>query len=403
MINIAILGLGTVGTGVYEILKKRKEKLKKNIGRDIKIKRILVKNIKKNRDIKVEDGVLTTDFKGILEDSEIDIIVEVTSDIFDSYQYIKSSLKAGKHVVTANKAVVSKHFEEFSSLAEENNVAFLYEASVAGGIPILKPLKGQIKLNDIYKVQGILNGTCNYILDEMTEQDLPYDKVLEKAKKLGYAEADPTADVSGEDTMRKLRILSTIILGGKVVEEDIILKGIENISYFDINEFKKKDMIVKLIGEGKKELDGFTAIVQPQLIKKNSYFNNVNGAYNSVTLQGEDVDNLKFYGPGAGKLPTANAVLSDVFDIILEDYNRNSPLGNNKLLNKNENIKGEYYLRITDLKNQDVEEKLKDISKEIEAKDNNMVVWTKEVRLNYIFELLSNVDKEKYFLAKLED
>lgn len=407
MINIAILGFGTIGIGIVEILDKRREMFKIKTGKDINVKKILVKNIEKRRDVEVQNGVLTDDFQEILEDEEIEIVVEVTSDIEISYQNIKELLKSKKHVVTANKAIVSKYFEELSSLAEDNKVAFLYEASVAGGIPILKTLKTQIILNDINKVQGILNGTCNYILDEMTHESISYEDALEKAKVLGYAEADPTADITGQDTLRKLQILSMLILGGKVEEEDIILRGIENINYLDIKQFGKKDMVAKLIGETKKQLDGFSAIVEPQLIKTNSCFYNVNGAHNTVNIIGEDTDELKFYGPGAGKLPTANAVLSDVLDIILKDYRVESPLGDNDLKNRNANIEGEYYLRISEfedmLQDEDIGKSINSISKELYIEGDSIVVWTKKVFLRYINELLINIDKDKYFLARLTD
>lgn len=409
MINIGILGFGTVGSGIVEILNKKGRVLKEKTGEDIYVKKVLVKNIGKDRDIKLENGILTNDVEEILKDDEIEIVVEVTSDIEESYRNIKAMLNASKHVVTANKAIVSRYFEELSDLAEIKGVAFLYEASVAGGIPILKPLKRQIMLNNINRVQGILNGTCNYILDEMTREGVSYEKTLEKAQVLGYAEANPSADISGEDTLRKLRILrilSTLILGGKIEEKDIILRGIQNIRGFDIKQFDKKRMSLKLIGEAKRELDGFTAIVQPKLIDKNSYFDNVNGPYNSVTVQGEDIDELKFYGPGAGKLPTANAVLSDLLDIITEDYSVSSPLGEAKLRNRNKNIDGEYYLRISefeDIEGGEIEKKLNSISKEIYIEGDSIVVWTKRVFLHFINEMLVNIDRDKYFLARLSD
>lgn len=406
MVNIAILGFGTVGTGIVEILNKRGKIIEEEIGQDINIKKILVKNIKKSREIEVEDGVLTDNFKDILEDDDINIVVEVTSDIEESYDKIRQSLQSKKHVVTANKAIVSKYFEELSKLAEENQVAFLYEASVAGGIPIIKPLRMQILLNNIDRVQGILNGTCNYILDEMTSDSISYEEVIAKAQVLGYAEADPTADVNGEDTLRKLRILATLIMGGKVSEKDIILRGIETISEFDIDQFEKKDFSVKLIGQAKRESDGFTAIVEPCLIEKNTYFDNVGGAYNSVAISGEDIEDLKFYGPGAGKLPTANAVLSDILDISLDEYRVKSPLGEKELKNKNDNIEGEYYLRISgfeDIDDEDIDKNLNKISKELYIEGDSIVVWTKVVELKHISELLINIDEDKYFLAKLSD
>ena len=206
MINIALLGLGTVGTGVAEILGKRHVEIKAITGQKINLKKILVQDISKKRDINLPDGVIITDFDEILNDKDIDIIIEVTGNLEVSYKYIKEGLNIGKHIVTANKAVVSKYFEEFSSLAAKNNVAFLYEASVGGGIPIIKPLKEQLFLNEISEVQGILNGTCNYILTRMVDEGKNYDEVLKIAQKLGYAEADPTADVEGNDKIGRAHV-----------------------------------------------------------------------------------------------------------------------------------------------------------------------------------------------------
>lgn len=406
MTNIAILGCGTVGTGIVEILKKRGKILKEKTGEDINIKKILVKDIKKKRNTSVDEGVLTDDFAEILEDDSIDIVIEVTSDIEESYQNIKSSINANKHIVTANKAIVSKYFEELSTLAEEKGVAFLYEASVAGGIPILKALKRQTELNEITRVQGILNGTCNYILDQMTKDNVSYGETLKKAQELGYAEADPSADVCGVDTMRKLRILSTLMMGGPVREDDIILRGIENISDLDINEFEDKDMVVRLIGEAKRDANDFTATVEPCLVDKNSYFSNVSGAYNSVTLRGEDIEELKFYGPGAGKLPTANAIMSDLLDIVLEEYSKESPLGDETVRNRNANLEANYYLRISefdDIEDDDIDKKLNKISSELNIEEESIVVWTRKLTLKTIEEVLENVSKEKYFLAKILD
>ena len=238
MINIGLLGLGTVGQGVVEIIRKKEKDLENLLNKKIKIKKILVKNINKERDIQPSKDIITDDFKDILEDDEINIIIEVTSDLEESYGYIKDSLNKGKHVVTANKAIVSKYFEELNNLSIKNKVAFLYEASVAGGIPVLKPLKEEIALNEIDEVQGILNGTCNYILTKMFQEGLDYKEVLKVAQDLGYAEADPAADVEGHDTLRKLRILGTIALQGTILEEDIILEGIDNISSFDVEQMK---------------------------------------------------------------------------------------------------------------------------------------------------------------------
>lgn len=404
MIGIGLLGLGTVGTGVVEILEKRQEEIYKLTGHEIKIKKILVKDKDKIREIELDKNLITTDYKEIIDDKDIDIIVEVTGDLESSYYYIKEALNNNKHIVTANKAVVSKHFEELSTYAEKKNLAFLYEASVGGGIPILKPLKEQLDLNDIAEVQGILNGTCNYILTRMFNEGLDYDEVLKIAQDLGYAEADPSADVEGHDTLRKLRILGTLALKGKIGEEDILLKGIERITSFDIRQIKMMNSTIKLLGEVKELEDGFIALVQPTIVNTNSYFANVNYAFNSISFKGNNVGELKFYGSGAGKLPTANAVLSDILDIVLNSHRKGNHLGEKNLVNLNEELKGEYYLRVS-LSTEEIYNALFDISKRVLTTKDNIAVVTKEIKLRDIIELLSrlNVNKEDYFIARILD
>lgn len=402
MINIGLLGLGTVGTGIVEILNNRKDELKRIIGQEINIKKILVKNLNKEREVKLDEGILTNDFNEILNDKEISIIIEVTGDLGRSYEYITEALNSGKNVVTANKAVVSKYFEELSALASEKNLAFLYEASVGGGIPVIKPLKEQLAFNEISEVQGILNGTCNYILTRMIDEGKDYDEVLKIAQELGYAEADPTADVEGHDTLRKLRILATLSLQGRVTEEDIILNGISSITSFDINHIKNMDSTVKLIGEARAYEDGFTAVVQPVIVKNNNYFANVNMAFNSVAFKGNNVGELKFYGAGAGKLVTANAVLSDVLDVILASYRKGNPLGQNKLKNNNDKIKGSYYLRIS-ASNEDIASALRDISSKVLSEGSTTAIITEEIEISKINKLISSfeIDKNDYFLARI--
>lgn len=402
MINIGLLGLGTVGTGIVEILNNRKDELKRIIGQEINIKKILVKNLNKEREVKLDEGILTNDFNEILNDKEISIIIEVTGDLGRSYEYITEALNSGKNVVTANKAVVSKYFEELSALASEKNLAFLYEASVGGGIPVIKPLKEQLAFNEISEVQGILNGTCNYILTRMIDEGKDYDEVLKIAQELGYAEADPTADVEGHDTLRKLRILATLSLQGRVTEEDIILNGISSITSFDINHIKNMDSTVKLIGEARAYEDGFTAVVQPVIVKNNNYFANVNMAFNSVAFKGNNVGELKFYGAGAGKLVTANAVLSDVLDVLLASYRKGNPLSQNKLKNNNDKIKGSYYLRIS-ASNEDIASALRDISSKVLSEGSTTAIITEEIEISKINKLISSfeIDKKDYFLARI--
>ena len=402
MINIALLGLGTVGTGVAEILGKRHIELKALTGQDINLKKVLVQDVNKKRNINLPEGVIVSDFNEILNDKDIDIIIEVTGNLELSYKYIIEGLKAKKHIVTANKAVVSQYFEEFSSLAAKNNLAFLYEASVGGGIPIIKPLKEQLFLNEISEVQGILNGTCNYILTRMVDEGKNYDEVLKIAQKLGFAEADPTADVEGNDTLRKLRILGSLALQGQILEEDILLYGISTITSFDIELIKMINSTVKLIAEAKLFEDGFTAVVQPTIVSNSNYFANVDMANNSVAFKGDNIGELKYYGSGAGSLPTANAVLSDVLDIILDTYRKGDPLGDKQLSNLNSKIRGEYYLRISDT-NDKIIHGLRKIAKRVLTIGSITAIITKEMELADINELLSSleVQKMRYFLARI--
>lgn len=403
MVNIGLLGLGTVGTGVVEILNSKRDYLKDITGQDINIKKILVKNLDKKREVNLSECTLTDDFDEILNDEEISIIIEVTSDLETTYKHINAALNRGKSVVTANKAIVSKYFEELSSLAAEKDIAFLYEASVGGGIPVLKPLKEQLILNEIDEIQGILNGTCNYILTRMIDEDKGYDEVLKTAQDLGYAEADPTADVEGIDTLRKLRILASLSLQGKVSEEDIFLDGISSIKAVDIEHIKAMNATVKLIAEAKAYEDGFTAVVQPTIVKNSNYFANVNMAFNSVAFKGDNVGELKFYGPGAGKLPTANAVLSDVLDIILDNYIKGDPLGNKKLKNYNDKIKGNYYLRVSNA-NEEVTSALRGIANNMLNKGSQPAILTEEIELSKLEELISSfgIGKKDYFLARID-
>lgn len=402
MINIGLLGLGTVGTGVVEILNKRKDELKKITGQEIKIKRVLVKNLYKKRNVELEDGIITDDFNQILNDEDISIIIEATGAILDGYEYLTKSLDAGKHVVTANKALVSKYFGELLSLAYEKNLSFLYEASVGGGIPILKPFKEQLALNNFTDIKGILNGTCNYILTRM-EEGLDYSEALKIAQQQGFAELDPTDDVEGIDTRRKLRILTSLAMQSNVTEDDILLYGISNIKDFDIEMIKSMNSKFKLIGEFKNTKDGYTAVVHPVIVSNDSYFANVNMEYNAISLTGDNVGKLNFYGPGAGKLPTANAILSDVLDIITGSYRLTNPFKKEKLTNLNSTIKGEYYLRISN-GSEEVLNIMESIAARVLSTDENVAVITKSMLLEDIFNLLQvlQIERKNYFLAKRE-
>lgn len=400
MAKLGLLGFGTVGQGVADILDRRGEELSLLVGEPVEIKKILVRSIEKDRKIQVSKDMLTLDPYEILLDPEIDIIIEVTGDLDDSYVFIRKAIQNGKHVVTANKAVVSAYFEELSYMAEEKGVNFLYEASAGGGIPFIKPLKDAIRLNDISSIRGIMNGTCNFILTKMTEEGLDYNDVLKEAQALGYAEADPSSDVEGVDTMRKLRIVGTLALGATISEDDIICDGIDKLSAFDIETLKKKGYVVKLIGEAKKLDGGFTAIVQPVAVPKGSHFAGVGGAMNSVSFKGDNAGALSFTGAGAGMLPTANAVLSDVVDCILKTQSLGSPLRGKSIPGKNDELKGEFYLRLEG----DSAEFLKEVPvKEILNESNPISIITSEVELDKLLQMVAEAKEVNYSIVRMEE
>lgn len=401
MINIGLLGFGTVGQGVYRILQEKGEDLKALLGSEIEVKSILVRDLYKERDTEVPLSKLTLNPEDIVSDDSIDIIIEVTGDVDLSYRIISKAFERGKHVVTANKAVVSAYFEELSRLAEEHGVFFLYEASVAGGIPVLKPLKDQIRLNGISRIQGILNGTCNYILSRMTDEGLAYDEVLKEAQRLGYAEADPSSDVEGIDTMRKLRIMSTIALGASITEDDIICDGIDGISDLDIDLLRDKGMKVKLIAEAREVEGGYQAIVQPKALPVGSYFAGVNGAYNGISMDGNYSGTLGFQGPGAGMYPTANAIMTDVIDCMLGTQKKDSPLRGRKLENKNEDIAATYYLRISGY-DRSMDNNKEHLQEVLHDEDGEFAFISKEVKLYQLLHMLAEFEDKPFSLIAIE-
>ncbi|HAA63871.1 MAG TPA: homoserine dehydrogenase, partial [Thermoanaerobacter sp.] len=289
--------------------------IEKKIGEKIEIKKILVKDPNKKR-TPLAEGKITFDANDILEDEEIDVVVEVMGKEHPALEYIIKALKKGKHVVTANKEVIAVHGKELIKLATENKVSLLYEASVGGGIPIIRPLKQCLAANKIYEIKGILNGTTNYILTEMKEKGFDFEEVLKEAQQKGYAEADPTDDVEGFDAARKLAILSTLAFNKFILPEKIYTKGIKSISKADIKYAEELGYNVKLIAYAKiDEEDRLEAWVHPVMIKKDNPLNGVNGVFNAILVDGNAVGEVMFYGQGAGMMPTASAVVADIMDV----------------------------------------------------------------------------------------
>ena len=311
--KIAIMGFGTVGTGLEEILyKKKKDLLKNNF--DIRIERILIRNKNKERNPHDKALIFTDDFDEILN-SPVDTVIDVTSNLEETYERIVKLMKSGKNIVTANKAVVSKYFEDLNDLARENNVYFAYEAAVAGAIPIIHPLMEEVFFNDIYEISGILNGTSNYILSKMERDGLDYDEVLKEAQELGYAEADPSADVGGLDAMRKIRILSSLAYRAKISEDEIFTFGIDKVKKSDFDFAKDLGYSLRLLGKSTLSDGKINISVMPRFLR-NDFFANTFDGTNAIKVHGENFKSYELKGPGAGKLETADAIMRDLLRIL---------------------------------------------------------------------------------------
>ncbi len=319
MINVGILGYGTVGSGVYEILKTNCDIIEKRTGEKISVKRVL--DLRDFEGDEVEN-ILTHDYNDILNDDSIDIVAEVMGGVEPAFTFSKMALEKGKSVVTSNKAVVAEKGTELIKIAEQNNVNYMFEASCGGTIPIIRALNTSLTADKILKIKGILNGTTNYILSRMTQNGEDFGDVLKDAQKLGYAEADPTADVEGHDSCRKIAILSSLAYGKTVDYKYISTEGITKITKTDIDYAKSINCVIKLIGLSENTENGVSAGVFPCLINKEHPLACVNGAYNAIFVNGDMSKETMYYGSGAGKLPTAAAVVGDIIDEVKSKNNK---------------------------------------------------------------------------------
>ena len=316
VIKAALLGLGTVGTGVYKVLKSQEEEMSAKVGCKVEITRILVRNVEKAA-AKVKDpSVLTNSWESILEDPEIEIVIELIGGINPAREYILQALNAGKHVVTANKDLIAVHGHELLDAAHAKKVDFLFEAAVAGGIPIIRPLKQCLAGNHMTEVMGIVNGTTNFILTKMSQEGMEFKDALALATELGYAEADPTADIEGLDAGRKVAILASVAFNSRVVFNDVYTEGIAKITSKDIHYAKEMGRAIKLLGVARNTEDGIEAYICPMLIPSTHPLATLNDSYNAVFVHGDAVEDAMFFGRGAGELPTASAVVGDVFDVV---------------------------------------------------------------------------------------
>lgn len=314
-IKIGLLGLGTVGSGVYKIIERQKEEMVKKTGARLEIAGILVHNLNKVRD-GVDTSLLTDRWEDIINNDEISIVIEVMGGIEPAKTMILEALNSGKNVVTANKDLVAEYGRELLDAAENNGVDFLFEAAVAGGIPIIRPLKQCLAANEVDEVIGIVNGTTNYILTKMFEEGMDFDEALAKATELGYAEADPTADIEGLDAGRKVAIMASIAFHSRVTFSDVYTEGITKISARDINYAKEFGNVIKLLGVAHNTEDGIEVSVHPMMIPQEHPLASVRDSFNAVFVHGDAVDDVMFYGRGAGEFPTASAIMGDVIDVV---------------------------------------------------------------------------------------
>ena len=311
MINVAVMGYGTVGSGVVEVLRTNGELINERAQDVINVKYVL--DLRDFPGDPVEE-ILIHDFETIVNDAEVDIVVETMGGVEPAYTFVKRCLEAGKNVATSNKALVAKHGAELLAIARDRSINFMFEASVGGGIPIIRALNSSLTADRIDEVTGILNGTTNYMLTKMFFESADYDEVLKEAQEKGYAERNPEADVEGHDACRKIAILTSLIAGQHVDFETIHTEGITKITTEDMKYAKTMDMAIKLLASSKREGESFSAIVAPMLLSKNHPLCNVNDVFNAIFVRGNMLGDAMFYGSGAGKLPTASAVVADVVD-----------------------------------------------------------------------------------------
>ncbi|WP_100405313.1 homoserine dehydrogenase [Bacillus solitudinis] len=350
-VRVGLLGLGTVGTGVVSIIQRHQKELQHQVGCPVEVVKVAVRDKTKARNIKLADELITEDIEEVLSDPEVDVIIEVMGGIDATKNYITRALQQKKHVVTANKDLLALHGAELLKVAAENGCDLFYEASVAGGIPILRSLSDGLSADRITKMMGIVNGTTNYILTKMSQEGSSYDDVLKQAQELGFAESDPTSDVEGLDAARKMAILASLGFSTNVSFGDVSVRGISEVTEADLYYCEQLGYTMKLIGLAKRDDGRIEVSVQPTLLPNAHPLASVHNEYNAVYVHGEAVGETMFYGPGAGSLPTATAVVSDLVTVM-----RNMRLGVNgqsvlvplheKVLKEATEIESQYFLRL---------------------------------------------------------
>ncbi len=384
--NVAILGFGTIGSGVYEIIKDAKN----NILDDVLVTRIL--DLPQNKD---KLNIITSDINDIANDPSIDVVVETLGGLHPAYEFIMQCLQNKKHVVTANKAVVAAYLNEFVEEANKQGVQFLFEASVGGGIPWLASIKKARRIDAIDRFYGIFNGTSNFILDHMYHYDKDFNEVLKLAQELGYAEANPSADIDGYDVQNKVVISSALAFDASINMNEFPCFSMAKINIEDIHYLKSKQKAVKYIGEARCANKAYEAFVMPNIFPLTSVEANVRTNFNIATLHGESIGDLKFYGQGAGKLPTANAIVQDILDIKLNNAQASVSLAN-EIPYANTLFANKYLIRTNKAINNEMVEK-------VEEYKGNYYIYTTSITTHDMMDLVNSIkhNDENAFVAKI--
>ena len=398
--KIGIIGLGTVGEGVFKVLTNEKESIFEKSRADIEVKYACDLNIEREFSFDFDKSVLTNDYKKILNDPEIKIVVELIGGETIAKQIIIEAFQAKKSVVTANKALIAKYGVELFQLAKENGVSFVFEAAVGGGIPIVTPLMESLVANTVTEIRGIMNGTSNYILTKMKEDNLSFDEALKIASEKGYAEADPTYDVDGIDAGHKINILASLAYGGSIKFKDMQLSGIREISTVDIFSANQLNSTIKLIASSKLLSDKSVQIsVEPTLIPNSEILAKVDDVYNAIETTGSYTDKTLFYGKGAGMDPTASAVVADIVKIVTRNHIESDYFFNStkvfEIVDSN-TVKDSYYIRVSD--DFDIENSPFELINQIE---NYYIILANNISQNEINEILKNA-KEKLILRVMK-
>ena len=412
-INVGIVGFGTVGTGTAKILIENSLLIEERVGIPIVVKTIADHDIEKEREINVDPAILTKDANEILNDPEIDIVVELIGGYGYAKEFILKAIDKGKHVVTANKALLAVHGDEIFRAAYRKGVDIGFEASVGGGIPIIRALKEGLVANRIESIYGIVNGTTNYILTKMTAEGKKFGDVLKKAQEKGYAEADPTFDVEGVDAAHKLAVLISLAYGVRIRFEDIYTEGISKITPLDIEFAREFGYRIKLLAITKDDRGKIEARVHPTMLKESAMLANVDGVFNAIYVTGDAVGSTMFYGRGAGMMPTGSAVVSDIADIarniIKKSHQRVPPLGCSEGCIKDAKVKdisetvNHYYIRFSAMDKPGVLSKISGILGEKNISISSMIQKGRQVGGSVPIVMMTHEAKEKDVRKALDE